>query len=218
MQTPLCLGHPWINGEGLIDYLIFRETLGDNYYNLPTNQIITPKGLPESPLKKSCYNGISVAHCSVAQFDIGLEQAGTVTVYKRFDESTCHKIDTTTRKINIGSGQFKAYAMKLPYLPATKVEFYCCGDMEEITRLIGYLTGLGKKTVIGFGAIKSVSVEEIATDYSLYKDFKAMRPLPCAMGFDSTDKMVLAYKTPYWAKENHVSCVPPGALLTKIAK
>jgi len=218
MQTPLCLGHPWVNGEGLIDYLMFRETLGEDYYNLPTNQIITPINLPESPLKKTKINGLSVAHCSVAQFDVCLEQAGTVMVYKRFDESTCHKIDTTVRKINIGSGQFKAYAMRLPYLPATKVTFYCCGDMDEVARLVGFLAGLGKKTAIGYGAIKSFSVEETDIDYSLYKDFKAMRPLPCAMGFDSAEKMVLAYKTPYWAKENHVPCVPPGAMLSRIAK
>ena len=34
--------------------------------------------------------------------------------------------------------------MRLPYLPAKTATFYCCGDMAEVIRLIGYLPGLGK--------------------------------------------------------------------------
>lgn len=48
-------------------------------------------------------------------------------------------------------------------------------------------------------------------DYSLIKDSVAMRPLPCKWGNESSEKMMLAYRSPYWDKRNVVKCVPPGA-------
>lgn len=59
--------------------------------------------------------------------------------------------------------------------------------------------------------IRSVSIEETDEDYSLIKDSVAMRPLPCKWGNESSEKMMLAYRSPYWDKRNVVKCVPPGA-------
>ena len=216
LQSPIVLGSPWLMFDGIISHLIFREQLGQDYYTLPSKEPVTihDKQLLK-PLKRSRTYGASdngdLIHASVAQFDVDITDASTVTVYKRFDDSHCHEIATETRKINIGAGHYRAYMMRLPYLPAKTATFYCCGDMAEVIRLIGYLPGLGKKTAYGYGMIRSVSVEKTAEDYSLVKDGVAMRPLPCSFGYKSDDVMMLAWKAPYWDKRNVTACVPPGA-------
>jgi CRISPR type IV-associated protein Csf3 len=156
-----------------------------------------------------------IFRASVAWFDVPAEKAGIATIYKRFHEADCHEIDTTVKKVQVGRGHFRAYMMRLPYLPARSATFYVNGDIQEILRLISYLPGLGKKVAYGYGMIRSVSVEETPEDYSLVKDGVAMRPLPCSLGFDSDERMMLAFKAPYWDKRNVAPCVPPGAVLKR---
>jgi len=158
--------------------------------------------------KTVCYGRGDIYHASVAQFDV--VDAGVATIYKRFSEQQSHIIRTDKKSVDISRGHFKAYAMRLPYIPARTATFYVNGDLNEILRLISFLPGLGKKVAYGYGAIKSISVEETPEDYSLVKDGVAMRPLPLFFA-ESNEKMMLAWKPPYWDKTNVASCVPPGA-------
>jgi len=151
-----------------------------------------------------------VFHASVAWFDC--QDVGTATIYKRFCEGQSHLLDTPKQKIDISRGLYRAYAMRMPYIPAKTATFYVRGDLKETLRLLSYLPGLGKKVAYGYGMYRSVSVEETLGDCSLVKDGVAMRPLPLAM-FNSLDQMMLAYKPPYWDKRSVAPCVPPGAKL-----
>lgn len=208
LQTPVVLGSSWLMFDGIIAHLLFRERLRQDYYTLPSKEPVT---IPDQQLMNPLKRSYDLVHASVAQFNIPNDRAGTVTVYKRFDERSCHEIATQTKKVNVGSGLFRAYMMRLPYLPATSATFYCYGNMAEVVRLIRFLPALGKKTAYGYGAIHSVTVEETPEDFSLVKDGVAMRPLPCSFGYESDEKMYLAYKAPYWDKRNVTACVPPGA-------
>ena len=206
------LGHPWIALDGILAHLINREIRGQNFWTLPSKEPI-PNVLGRQqnlmPLKKTvCYPHGDVYHGSVAWLDCA--DASATTIYKRFDESRCHMIQTQKQKIDVGRGLFRAYMMRLPYIPAKTACFYACGDLMEVLRLLSYLPGLGKKVAYGYGMIKGVSVEETDEDYSLMKDGVAMRPLPDFLA-DSDEKMMLAYRPPYWDKRNVVPCVPPGA-------
>ena len=205
MQTPVMLAHPWLSFDGLIAHLMVRERLGLNYYLLPSKE---PVDLSHITDKLPFKHTDGLPHASVAQLDTDV--VNTATIYKRFDEANCHKIDTSMRKIQIDRGHYRAYMMRLPYLPAQKIAFYGNGDVKEVLRLIQYLPGLGKKVAYGYGSIKSVSVEELKEDYSLVKDGVAMRPLPCKLGFCSDVVMRLAWRSPYWDKRNITECVPPG--------
>lgn len=212
MQTPIMLGSPWLMFDGIIAHLLNREVRGQDYYTLPSKEPVNCRGsLNLMPIKKTiCYGRGDIRHASVAQFDVSNEKAGVVTVYKRFDEAHCHEIATEKKKISVGAGLFRAYMMRLPYLPATTATFYVNGDVGEVLRLIQFLPGLGKKVAYGYGAIRSVSVEETPEDWSLVKDGVAMRPLPDFYA-DSDEKMFLPWKPPYWARESVAPCVPPGA-------
>lgn len=208
MQTPVMLAHPWLSLDGLITHLMVRENLGLNYYLLPSKEPVNLSHITKNlPFK----NTEGLPHASVAQLDTST--VNTATIYKRFDEQSCHKIDTSIRKIQIDRGHYRAYMMKLPYVPANTATFYGNGCLSEVLRLIQYLPGLGKKVAYGYGAIKSLSAEETKEDYSLVKNAVAMRPLPCKLGYSSDVVMRLAWRSPYWDKRNVTECVPPGAKL-----
>lgn len=205
MQTPVMLAHPWLSFDGLIAHLMVRERLGLNYYLLPSKQ---PVDLSHITSKLPFKHTDGLPHASVAQLDTDV--VNTATIYKRFDEANCHKIDTKVKKVQIDRGHYRAYMMRLPYLPAQKITFYGYGDLQEVLRLIQYLPGLGKKIAYGYGMIKSVSVDEIKEDCSLIRDGLAMRPLPCKLGYKSDVVMRLAWRSPYWDKCNVAVCVPPN--------
>jgi hypothetical protein len=212
MQTPIMLAHPWLAFDGIIAHLLNREIRGQDYYTLPSKEPVdSVQGVNCMPIRKTvCYGRGDILHASVAQLDVS--EANVATIYKRFDESHCHLIDTSVKKLQIGRGHYRAYMMRIPYLPARKITFYVNGDVQEILRLIQYLPGLGKKVGYGYGMIRSVSAEETPEDYSLVKDGVAMRPLPCWF-HDGEERMMLAWKPPYWDKRNICACVPPGAKL-----
>ncbi len=210
MQTPIMLAHPWLAFDGILAHLLNREIRGQDYYTLPSKEPVdSVQQVNCMPIRKTiCYGYGDVLHASVAQLDVS--DVNVATIYKRFDERSCHKIDTAMKKLQIDRGHYRAYMMRMPYLPARKITFYINGDVREILRLIQYLPGLGKKVGYGYGMIKSVSVEETPEDFSLIKDGVAMRPLPCWF-CDGEEKMMLAWKPPYWDKRNVTACVPPGA-------
>jgi len=212
MQSPVCLGHPWIAGDGIIAHLINQERRGQDYYTLPSKTPISQNFLYRGqtmPLAQTR----DVFHASVAQFDVDKSMASVTTLYKRFYEQQAHEVDTKTPKVHLNRGYFRAYMMRLPIIPARKVTFYFRGNMQEVLRLLSYLPGIGKKVADGYGFYNSVSVEETLENYSLVKDGVAMRPLPCSLGYESNEKMMLAYKAPYWDKRCVEPCVPPGAVL-----
>ncbi len=211
LQTPILLGHPWLAFDGIIAHLVNRELRGQDYWTLPSKEPVSQAFLYHGATMPIAQTR-DVFHASVAW--LNQNEAHVTTIYKRFPEQYCHNLNTERKTIDIARGHFNAYAMHLPYVSATTATFYVRGNMQEVLRLVSYLPALGKKVAYGYGAIKSVSVEETEADYSLIKDDISMRPLPLHLGFDSEEKMVLTYKAPYWNKNEAKACVPPGAKVT----
>jgi CRISPR type IV-associated protein Csf3 len=212
MQTPIMLAHPWLALDGILAHLINREVRGEDYYTLPSKEPVSVSHGARNlmPLLKTVdlAHYLHFYHASVAQLEPS--EASAATIYKRFDESRSHLIQTEKKKIDVSRGLFRAYAMRMAYVPARTATFYGYGFVMEVLRLISHLPGLGKKVAYGYGMFRSVSVEETAEDYSFVKDGVAMRPLPSVL-FRSDENMMLAFKPPYWDKTNVRSCVPPGA-------
>lgn len=225
----ILLGSPWLNFDGVIAHLVVRERLGENFWTLPSKDPMPDSvlyGDRVMPLKQTR----QIYHASVGQF-LGPFKVGVTTLYKRFDERSCHLIETDIKKINVGSGLFRAYMMKIPHVTTRTITFFVNGDLKEVLRLLQYLPMLGKKGADGAGDFRATFAEvkhpldwdsnksgicygELPEDYSLVKDGKAMRPLPCWFR-DGEERMMLAWKPPYWDKRNVAVCVPPGANITK---
>jgi len=200
------LGHPWLHLDGILAHLINRMLRGPDYYVLPSKRPVDPQQ-PQRvmPLK----NTRDVFHASVSLFDC--EEAYAGSLYKRFYSFQSTRVKTRKAKVDLARGLYKLYAMRLPYIPARTVTFYCCGDINRVLQLLSFLPALGKKTAVGYGQYRSLTVEETAEDYSLVRDGVAMRPIPLEMCRYAERQMMLAYRPPYWDKRLIKPCAPPGA-------
>jgi len=213
MTTPICLGHPYIHFDGLLAHLILREYMGLDYYVLPSKQPLTRQdlySLNQLPMKLMPLGRLgSIYRASVSQFNPNC--LFTTTFYKRFHEPLATTQGFKHKTIDIGRGRFRGWMLKLPYIPAETVTFYAYGDIQEVLRLLNHLAGLGKKIVAGFGAFKSISVEELDEDRSIVWNGKAMRPIPLSMCQKADEQMLHAFKPPYWDKKNVCPCATPGS-------
>ena len=221
LRTPVALGHPWIHLDGIVAHMVRRAALGEKYYDQPSKAQLTWEeaekiGWAEKeevvPIKKWCYPSESkrcIYRASVAIFDA--EGFQLTRIYKKFASRYAHLVNTKRRKISIGSGPFRGWAIKLPYVPATQATFYVYGDKEKLEELLEHLPGLGKKVVVGFGEIRDFEIETLKRDYSLVKDGVAMRPLPTFMLSSFSEAFPLACWPPYWLREHVVLAAPPGA-------
>ena len=196
LRTPVALGFPWIFFDSLLAHVALREELGERYFSLPTKTPIDK--IPELPLKK--WRGVYVA--SVSLFEPETELA-VYQFYKRGD------FPFPRGKIRRGSGFFKDFIIRAPYVPAHRVVFYATGELEEVRRLVSKVSALGKERNVGFGAMKKVDVEEVEEEWGLVKDGLAMRPIPVRLLKRYVDAAYLAYKPPYWAKESVDLCAVP---------
>jgi len=204
--SPVCITTPWVSFDGLLSHLLLFDALKQDFFITPKKFVLSPH-LPKNrrllPLKKTD----DVYHASVSQF---IPDSLKVTqIYKRFEDKWAEQLDK--KKIYVGSGTFRSYAIKEPYVACKEVVYYVCGDMDLIQRFIEeYLVGLGNDIRIGFGMIRDVIFERTEEDWSIIAGDIAMRPIPIEMCEEYEDAAYLPYRAPYWSPKNVVLCVPPG--------
>jgi len=207
MGAPTCVTIPWLSFDGLIAYLLLLDVLKEDYFITPKKLDLTPylpKDMLTLPLKRSG----KVYHTSVSQFEPSTLRVDTI--YKRFEERWTE--NTKQKKIRIGSGHYRAYMMKQPYICAKTVMFYACGCIDTIEKLIrSHIYALGNDTRIGYGAVRDILFEPTEEDWSLVKGGVAMRPIPAEMCSEYEEAAYLAYKPPYWSPRSVALCVPPEA-------
>jgi CRISPR type IV-associated protein Csf3 len=213
MQSGISLAHPWINGDALIANLLMRDVLGEDFYTLPSK---SPVNLPLNlrlPLKASWdERDTSVYHSSVSLFDT--DETRLSVIYKRFDTTDVHHLKSKTQKIPLNVGFFKASMVNLPYVPANTVTFYMNGNRYECERLLRHVDHLGKDRGRGYGLVKSVTFRRMEEDLSLFRDDKAMRPIPVRyLGKRGVPDVVmnLAWHSPYWERRSAEPCIVPGS-------
>lgn len=119
-------------------------------------------------------------------------------------------------------GEYRAY--RLPQLVRTVkdgiLEFWAMGHLDEVKSLLDAMFAVGKKTAIGYGAVKSWEVKECKEDYSLWHpDHGLMRPVEVdgieAKKMDLSQYPIFEYgiRPPYWKEKNYRLCyVPFGGL------
>ena len=196
LRTPVALGFPWIFFDSLLAHVMLREELGERYYSLPTK--IPIDRVPELPLKR--WGDVYVA--SVSIFEPEAELA-VYQFYKRGD------FPFPRGKVRRGSGFFKDFIVRAPYVPAHRVVFYATGEAGEVERLVRKVAALGKERNVGFGAVRDVEVEEWGQEWGLVRGGLAMRPIPVRLLKRYEDAAYLAYRPPYWAKESVELCAVP---------
>jgi len=200
LKSPLALGFPWINLDALLAHAKLREELGERYYALPTK--VPAVGEVELPLRR--WRDLYVASVSLIDGEPRLPEGFSLFHYfKRGD------LPFTRGKVSRSRGFFKDYYLRLPYIPAATVVFYCTGEKEEVERLARLVPALGKDRNIGFGLVREVVVEEVEEERGLVWRSLAMRPIPIRYLRWFEEAVQLAYKPPYWAKESVALCAVP---------
>ena len=212
LQTPVVLGFPFIHFDGLIAHLLARLFLGPEYYVLPSkNPMPIIANLP-MPIANIVFQNKQLFRASAGQFNLNPEEfAQLTTIYKRFEETQAHTIQTKKKNIRINAGIYKNYAFQIPYLPATECRFYCVGHRKTLTKLLEHLPGLGKKVLYGYGLVGKIIIKKTKEDYSFVKGGFATRSLPLDLLEKTNDFVNLTWCPPYWDKSNISPCAPPGA-------
>lgn len=210
----VALGHPWINGEGLIERLALIDHAGRDYDEYVAR--LEERGPVD--LRPIVDTGLAytdeVAHASVSQFDT--DRQATTTIYSSYDEVQAHAIGGSRprTKIPIGGGTFKSQMIDVVYRPARQCVFFFRGDRNRLAELLDWhLTDLGKHTARGFGRVRDWSLDVIDADYSLVHPTAgvAMRPLPTEQLDRWSDQTTLTWRCPYHATRLAAECAPPGA-------
>lgn len=205
---PIYIASPWLHLDSILSYLCLRDALGDLFYCMPTEETIDVS-LLNLPLKRTS----DVYHSSVGIYANNVKLYRD-TIYKRFTDKETHKLTHRQQKgrIKTNQGHFKDFMINLPIIITDTITFYCNGDKKELERLLSHLTSIGKKTSIGSGRIRNITITETNEDYSFFKENHIMRPIPATMDIPVFEGMIFQkqpYKPPYWDKNNVCMCMVP---------
>ena len=205
---PIYIASPWLHLDSILSYLCLRDALSDLFYCMPTEETIDVS-LLNLPLKRTS----DVYHSSVGIYADNVKLYRD-TIYKRFTDKETHKLTHRQQKgrIKTNQGHFKDFMINLPIIITDTITFYCNGDKKELERLLSHLTSIGKKTSIGSGRIRNITITETNEDYSFFKENHIMRPIPATMDVPVFEGMIFQqqpYKPPYWDKNNVCMCIVP---------
>lgn len=214
IRPPLYLANPWIYLDGILSYLCLRDALGEDYWSLPSDQIVDISHL-DIPLKKTddiYHTSVSILNHPVLKKD---------TIYKRFTDKESYHLSEKQRqgKIRTNAGHYKDFMINLPLIVTDNVTWYCNGDKKELQRLLKHIHYIGKKTSIGGGYVKKISITETEADYSFYKDGYILKQIPGKLKVNipvtpGSNWSRCTYKPPYWDNSKVTLCrMPPNQLI-----
>lgn len=205
----------WLPLDGALLYQHTRNDLDRRAATVAGASLLEqPKGAP----MKGGRMPIAIVHardwyyrCSWAQW--GPHADGQDHWAKRIDQTLVDLIDFRGRrgKIDTSAAAYKAYHMPVFYRAAAWVEWYCVGDSDQLTPLIGMITHLGKKTSQGWGRVMIWEIEPIAEDWSIWREGKLMRAIPKRDAPDDYHGRMGYYgiRPSYWDRRNQMELVMP---------
>lgn len=198
LSTPVAINHPWLHLDGLLAHLSLLHQLGQDYYLLPTKEVVEVSY--DTGLAR-----IGEMFCGSISF---FEPADMFSMryYKRPEIR-----DFPGRRVDISRGHYRAWMLRHIYVAARVCMFHGRGDIETVWSLVYDLTHIGNDNRVGWGKIRDLRIEEMDEDWSVVREGRATRPIPVAYLRRWSDAVPLAWKPPYWAPGNVALCAPPGA-------
>lgn len=221
-------GVAFLPGEGIsidgpLAYACVAEYSPEKLASCPSPVLIHEQTIfPGARLPLSVFGdpeGIWLYQCSLGKL---IDHHGTEQTHwvKRFDQdmaSCCHDQIKIRKKINIGSGEFKAYYMPCFRELVEAIEWRCVGDPEEAIRLLRrHIRGIGSKVGSGVGRVYHWEVEALpepeAESWLWRSPGELARPVPVELlppDFIG-DVQIRGYRAPYWLTSRHTVCGVPG--------
>lgn len=207
LSSPITITHPFLNLDSVIQHMLMLENLDRDYFITDKKQNLSELLVASKPpfagiVSKKHEITLNAVSTAIIEDDV---EYRTETIFKRFEDRFLGD-----GQIRVGSGLFKAYAIKHIYIPASKVSFYITGVKDAIVEILERnLFGIGDNVRIGYGWIRKIEVEDTDDCYSVVKDGLAMRPIPVEMAIEYEEAVPMPYRPPYWDKKNVRLCVPP---------
>lgn len=158
-----------------------------------------------------------VYHTSFPIFN-GVKYYDKEKLIKSFDHDMYAKHGEITSKngkakgvVVTAQGKYKNEFYSIERVGVDCITYYIRGNKEIIENLLKRLRFIGKKSSLGWGEVKHISIEEVVKDYSIFKDNKLMRniPLKNSFNFDSPKVNLMRLTHPYWSKFNLKECLVP---------
>ena len=116
--------------------------------------------------------------------------------------------------ISSGVGLYRAYRMPqvIRHIRGGRLTFWALGHADEVRALLGSIPAVGKKAAMGWGTVRSWTVEEYGEDYSTFHpEYGLMRPMPVDRmpGLGGYPVMEYGVRPPYWKPVNCALCYVP---------
>lgn len=131
-------------------------------------------------------------------------------MYAKYGEIVAKNGAPKGRVLNI-QGKYKNEFYSIERFLVDSITYYVRGNKDTIEKLLKKLRFIGKKSSLGWGEVKYISIEETQKDYSIFKNNKLMRniPLKNSFNFDSPKVSITRLTHPYWSKEDLKECLVP---------
>lgn len=215
MQNGIVL-NDYLMLDSLLAYAVLKDILGSRFENVTNSSELIEVPLP---LKKTG----ETWHSSAGIFNV--IEADQSTWKKRWDSTDNNLVNPHKRrtgkyslKIDVGSGNNKAYSMPLQMYLTKEISFYINGNGNEIMRLLKEnIKSVGKKRSQGYGMIMDMQIEPKNEDESIIWNGKIARPITyddfISSGFaDQAYEAINRYmpnKPPYWNTKESKKCLAP---------
>lgn len=223
MQNAICL-NDYLMLDSLLAYAVLKDILGSEFENVTNSDELIDVPLP---LKRTS----EIWHASAGIFDVIDTDQGSWK--KRWDSTDNHLVNSHKKrtgkyslKVDVGSGNNKAYSMPLQLYLTKKIDFYINGNGNEVMRLLKkYIHAVGKKRSQGYGFIQDMKIKRIDKDKSIIRKGKVVRPVTnnvLAYIFNKKNKIELSYirrympvTPPYWNAKDSVQVAAPENINVK---
>lgn len=131
-----------------------------------------------------------------------------------FSADAQRHLSARTGVISSAVGLNRAYRMPqvIRHVRGGKLTFWALGHADKVRELLDSIPAVGKKAAMGWGAVRSWTVEECDEDYSTFHPkYGLMRPMPVQErpGLEGYPIMEYGIRPPYWKSVNRALCYVP---------
>lgn len=166
--------------DGILYAQHVRNHIGELTYSLPNESVVKECNVPFLPLARANAKLEDwYYHCSFAQWHENTIEDSTFKTKQGDWVRSAEYLEDKVKKIDNSRGKYKGYHMKLYYQHAKYVDWYCVGDMKELSKLLNFCTAIGKNTGDGWGSVLKWEICEWFEDWSIRDGSgKLMRAIP----------------------------------------
>jgi len=158
-----------------------------------------------------------VYHTSFPQF-VGVRYFDKEKLIKKFDHDLYAKFGEIVAKngkpkgiVTTAQGKFKNEFFSIERIGVDSIVYYVNGHKETIESLLKHLRYIGKKSSLGWGEVKFITIEDIPEDCSIFSNGQLMRNIPIKNRWNATGNKVglMRLMHPYWSKSELHECLIP---------